>query len=93
MRELRRNSEDSNQQQPRQAAPGESKQNAGRKDGGSRVDPPQQSVTPTYNDVNDFMETSLTFPALTGDSAGQVRSAHSGGSAMEVRERSTLWTA
>ncbi len=93
MRELRRNSEDSNQQQPRQAAPGESKQNPGRKDGGSRVDPPQQSVTPTFNDVNDLMETSLTFPVLTGDLAGQARSAHSGGSALEVRERSTSWTA
>ncbi|MDR3774040.1 MAG: zf-HC2 domain-containing protein [Terracidiphilus sp.] len=93
MRELRRNSEDSNQQQPRQAAPGESKQNPGRKDGGSRVDPPQQSVTPTFNDVNDLSETSLTFPALMKDSASQARSAHSGGSAMEVRERSTSWTA
>ena len=53
MRELRRTEgQDSNQQQPRQQAPGESKQTPGRKDGGSRVDPPQQSVTPTLNDVN-----------------------------------------
>ncbi|HXR38082.1 MAG TPA: zf-HC2 domain-containing protein [Terracidiphilus sp.] len=90
MRELRRTEgEDSNQQRPKEAAPGESKQNPGRKDGGSRVDPPQQSVTPTFNDVNDLLETSLTFPA----SAGQDRSAHSGGSALEVRERSTSWTA
>jgi hypothetical protein len=89
MRELRRNSEDSNQQQPKEPAPGESKQNPGRKDGGSRVDPPQQSVTPTFNDVNDLLETSLTIPALTS----QVGSALSGGSALEVRERSTSWTA
>ena len=94
MRELRRNSEDSNQQQPKEGAPGESKQNPGHKDGGSRVDPPQQSVTPTLNDVNDLLETSLTFPAATSPAlTSQVGSAHSGGSAMEVRERSTSWTA
>jgi hypothetical protein len=100
MRELRRTEgEDSNQQKPKETAPGESKQNPGRKDGGSRVDPPQQSVTPTLNDVNDLMETSLTFPAaktpaLTSPALTiQDRSAHSGGSALEVRERSTSWIA
>ncbi len=96
MRELRRNTEgeDSSQQQPRQSAPGESKQSPSHKDGGSRVDPPQQSVTPAFNDVNDLLVTSLTFPAATSPVlTGQVRSAHSGGSAMEARERSTKWTA
>jgi hypothetical protein len=101
MRELRRTEtedHDSNPQRPRQAAPGESKQNPGRKDGGSRVDPPQQSVTPTFNDVNDLdssdlMESSLTFPALSSDSAAQAGPALSDGSAWEVRERSTTWTA
>jgi hypothetical protein len=94
MRELRRTEgQDSNQQRPREAAPGESKQNPGHKDGGSRVDPPQQSVTPTFNDVNDLMESSLTFPVLSGDAAAQARPAHSGGSTLEVRERSTTWTA
>ena len=94
MRELRRTEgQDSNQQRPREAAPGESKQNPGHKDGGSRVDPPQQSVTPTFNDVNDLMESSLTFPVLSGDAAAQARPAHSGGSALETRERSTKWTA
>ena len=98
MRELRRTEgQDSNQQQPRQQAPGESKQTPGHKDGGSRVDPPQQSVTPTLNDVNyqdesDLTESSLTLPALPGDTA-QARPAHSGGSALETRERSTKWTA
>jgi hypothetical protein len=84
MRELRRTTEgqnQSNQQKPKDASPGESKQAPGRKDGGSRVDPPQESVTPANND---FMEVSLTF---------QDRPAHSGGSAREIRERSTEWTA
>jgi hypothetical protein len=95
MRELRRTSEneDSNQQRPKQPAPGESKQNPGRKDGGSRVDPPQQSVNPAIDDSTDLLESSLTFPALGSPSAIQVRPAPSGGSALEVRERSTLWTA
>jgi len=95
MRELRRTSEDgSTQQKPKDSAPGESKQNPGRKDGGSRVDPPQQSVSPTINDATDLLEASLTFPVLPGTStARQEGPAHSGGSYLEVRERSTQWTA
>jgi len=86
MRELRRNTEgeDSNQQKPKEAAPGESKQNPGHNNGGSRVDPPQQSVTPAITDPTDLLESSLNF---------QDRPAHSGGSRMEIRERSTKWTA
>lgn len=86
MRELRRTTEgqDANQQKPKDTAPGESKQNPTRKDGGSRVEPPQQSVTPAINDPTDLLEASLTF---------QDRPAHSGGSATEVRERSTKWIA
>jgi hypothetical protein len=86
MRELRRTTEtgsQSNQQKPRDSSPGESKQNPGSKEGGSRVDPPQQSVSPAYDD-SDVLETSLMF---------QERPAHSGGSAKEIRERSTVWTA
>jgi hypothetical protein len=85
MRELRRTSEsdDSNQQTPKSPAPGESKQNPDHKDGGSHVDPPQQSVTPAPND-SDLLETSLTC---------LVQPAHSGGSASEERERSTTWIA
>jgi hypothetical protein len=97
MRELRRTTEgegggEDNRRKPqRDSAPGESKQAPGDKNGGSRVDPPQQSgnpalgpaVEPTLND-SDFLETSLTF---------QHRPAHSGGSREEVRERSTVWTA
>jgi hypothetical protein len=85
MREMRRTSEsdDSSKQTPKTPPSGESKQNPGRKDGGSRVDPPQQSVTPAANDYEIF-ETSLAF---------LVRPAHSGGSASDVWERSTLWIA
>jgi hypothetical protein len=99
MRELRRSThgegqggDNENQQKPKDATPGESKQGPGQvpsqgpghKDGGSRVDPPQQSVNPAHNDPSDFFEASLTF---------QERPAHSGGSAKEIRERSTTWTA
>jgi hypothetical protein len=94
MRELRRTTQgegqggDTDNQQKQNnatpAAPGESKQNPAHKDGGSRVDPPQQSVSPALNDSNDYLETSLTY---------QNRPAHSGGSATAVRERSTIWTA
>jgi len=85
MRELRRTSEsdDSSQAKPKTPPSGESKQNPGRKDGGSRVDPPQQSVTPAAND-SELLETSLAF---------LVRPAHSGGSASDVWERSTPWIA
>jgi hypothetical protein len=95
MRELRRSTEgeDTNQQRPKETAPGESKQDPGRKDGGSRVDPPQQSGNPAIDDSTDLLESSLTFPALGSPSTIQVRSALSGGSALEVRERSTSWTA
>ncbi len=95
MRELRRTSEDgSTQPKPKDSAPGESKQNPGRKDGGSRVDPPQQSVSPTITDATDLLESSLTFPVLPSTTfKGQEGPALSGGSAMEVRERSATWTA
>jgi hypothetical protein len=88
MRELRRNSQgegQDNQQRPTTTQPaGESKQNPGRKDGGSRVDPPQQSGNPAPNDIPDYLDTSLAL---------KDRPAHSGGSAMAIRERSTIWTA
>ncbi len=91
MRELRRATQGENQggdndlrQKQKDAAPGESKQAPGRKDGGSRVDPPQQSVSPSLDYSNDFFESSLTV---------RERPAHSGGSATVLRERSTKWTA
>jgi hypothetical protein len=95
MRELRRNTEvqggsGDSEGQPRQKenTPGESKQTPN-KDGGSRIEPPLQSVNPADDDVNDLMETSLTFHSP----AYPARHTPSGGSDKELRERSTTWTA
>jgi len=88
MRELRRTTQsgqngsdiqDQNQKKP--SGPGESQQN--RKDGGSRVDPPQQSGAPILNDSVEYLETSLS----------HNRPAHSGGSAKDSWGRSTVWIA
>jgi hypothetical protein len=93
MRQLRRNSEDqSAQPKPKESTPGESRQAPTHKDGGSHVDPPQQSGSPAFYD-SEFLESSLTFPASPAPLDRQARPAHSGGSALEVRERSTKWTA
>jgi hypothetical protein len=102
MRELRNSTQnegpggdaDNPPPQQQQPAPGESKQApAPRKDGGSRVDPPQQSGSPSQAPARtvspDFFEASLTSRSLAFGS----RSAHSGGSAIALRERSTKWTA
>jgi hypothetical protein len=84
MRELRRTTQNSSdnqdQNQKKPTGPGESKQN--QKDGGSRVDPPQQSGAPTLNDSVDYLETSLSHNRRT----------HSGGSAKESG-RSIVWIA
>ena len=84
MRELRRNNEDEGQPKNTQPGTGESKQTPNHKDGGSRVDPPQQSGTPALKDSPDYLETSVKL---------HDRPAHSGGSARAIRERSTVWTA
>jgi hypothetical protein len=78
MRELRHTSEgqDGQQKQSQPAGTGESKQNPTHKDGGSRIDPPQQSGTPASVDSLEYLESSLS----------PERSAHSGGSAIEVRK-------
>lgn len=90
MRELRRDQSDNQdtQQQPKDHPPagtGESKQtpSPNHKDGGSRVDPPQQSVTPALTNP-DLLETSLDI---------DDRPVHSDGSVQAMRERSTVWTA
>ena len=82
MRELRRTTQNSSEapNQKKPSGPGESKQN--QKDGGSRVDPPQQSGAPILNDSVDYLETSLS----------HNRPAHSGGSA-KGSGRSTVWIA
>jgi hypothetical protein len=90
MRELRKTTQtstDSQENQKKQpSGPGESKQNPSHKDGGSKVDPPQQSGTPNLNDSSDYLETSLSHDCLD-------RPAHSGGSEKAIRERSTEWIA
>ena len=70
------------------STPGDSKKAPAVKDGGSKMDLPQQSVNPANNpapaDSTDLFESTLT---------PQERPAHSGGSAPATRERSTKWTA
>jgi hypothetical protein len=95
MRELRRSTEvqggsrdSEGQQRQKENTPGESKQTPN-KDGGSRIEPPLQSVNPANNDSNDFLETSLKFHSPVYP----ARHTPSGSSDMEVRERSTIWTA
>lgn len=95
MRELRRSTQgegqgennDLQQKPQEERSPSQSRQAPGPKDGGSRVDPLEQPVSPAaepaFND-SDYLETSLTF---------QHRPALSGGSHEEIRERSTVWIA
>ena len=89
VKEMRRNSQLQQQQNQTQPAPGESKQNPNRKDGGSRVDPPQQSGTPEQSGTpaardSDYLEVSVTLhdrqftPAYVRGGLGS-QSAHSGG--------------
>jgi putative zinc finger protein len=97
VKEMRRNSQLQQQQNQTQPAPGESKQNPNRKDGGSRVDPPQQSGTPEQSGTpglrdSDYLETSVTFhdrqftPAYVRGGLGS-QSAHSGGCSQPQRLR------
>ena len=90
VKEMRRNSQLQQQQnQTQPVAPGESKKNPNRKDGGSRVDPPQQSGAPALRD-SDYLETSVTLHdrqdpwARETDGLG-YQSAHSGGSSQPQR--------
>lgn len=82
VRELKRNAET---EQPQPAPPsGESQKNPNHKDGGSKVSPPQQSVSPAILNT-DLLEASLSL---------HDRPTHSGGSAKEEEvEGSTIWTA
>ena len=95
VRELRRNQGENNQNQNQPSGPGQSNQNPNHKDGGSKVDPPQQSVAPSFND--DLLESSLSLhdrPAQSGGTSPQrqflaYRVPRSG----NAWERSTIWTA
>ena len=92
VRLIRRAAEDQrdndNQQKPHDTTPGESKQNPGSQDENLPPATPEQSddlaLGPVPSDSNNFIEASLTLQALP---------AHSGGSAIAPRERSTRWTA
>lgn len=93
MRDFRRSAESQGQPQaPAQPKPngaGESKQNPNRNNGGSRVDPPQQSGNPATNDSTDIYDYSLALlnepaPAAASDSAFLGE---------RFRGRSTIWTA
>ncbi len=111
MRELRGNAEQNqgtgnDKTQPAQpAAPGESKQVPSHKDGGSRMDPPQQSVEPALPSSGELIETRFDLNARAGvgpikygvetnklSSIQKVR-AHSKGSRNAVKEGSKTWTA
>ena len=103
MRELRRATpgrehRNSSRKTTQPAAPGESKQNPPHKDGGSRVDPPQQSGVPADNDSHRITLENLSHTSWTATrplpSDGPVAGLRaSGGSDSNVRERSTVWTA
>jgi hypothetical protein len=95
VREMRRNETEDQQQKTPQPS-GESKQSPNHKDGGSRVSPPQQSVTPALDSV-DLLETSLSLhdkPSHSGTPQGRgtVLGTSVVGSGKE-RKRSSVWTA
>jgi len=102
MRELRLTTEGDNQGNDNNSTPqnnsapnqpGESKQAQPHKDGGSRMDLPQQSgkpeVSPALTDSVDLVEASLTFHGTNR----AFRQLQFGTKEMKVEERSTLWTA
>ncbi len=89
MQEIRRRTE-TQQQRTQPVAPGESKQNPNRKDGGSRVDPPQQSGAPALRDP-DYLETSVTLHERSTTQTIETSRlangpAHSGGSTLQQLE-------
>ncbi|MFP5236732.1 MAG: anti-sigma factor family protein [Acidobacteriota bacterium] len=97
VRELRRTTENEGNQQNQKepSGPGESKQTPNHKDGGSRAEPPQQSVTPVFND--DYLETSLSLhdqPAQSGGISPHLQFVAFGvPRSGKAWERSTKWTA
>jgi hypothetical protein len=92
VREMRRNSEEQQNSAP-QTAPGESQKNTPHKDGGSRVDPPQQSGAPVSRGTEDYLETSLTFPDWPAHSLEGSTEARRDRSTPRSTPRSTSWIA
>jgi hypothetical protein len=109
MRELRSNVNQGQetpgeQTQPtRPATPGESKEIPGHKDGGSRMDPPQQSVEHAVPGSGEIFEARFELNPRSGGSTikygvetntfPSIQYAHSGGSANVVDGRGTKWIA
>ena len=110
MRELRSNAiqgqQDNTQTQPtQQTAPGESKEVPNHKDGGSRMDPPQQSIQSATPNSGEIIETRFELNSHSVTSAIkygvetnvlhgiQKGRAHSGGSTNAGKGRSTIWIA
>ena len=102
MRELRRTTEGDNQGNDNNSTPqnsttpnqpGESQQTPLHKDGGSRMDLPQQSgrpnTEPAIDNSSDLMEASLQFNGTTR----AFRQLQNGSMEIEVEERSTTWIA
>jgi hypothetical protein len=91
VRELRRNtrgeSQDDGVQRKQKnavpATPGESKRSQHQKDGGSRVESPQQSQSPLHVYSTESLEASLTYQDQVKLSSDSV---------MVVRKRGTVWT-
>jgi hypothetical protein len=102
MREIRQNNQGKQQQQTQPVTPGESKQNLNRKEGGSRVDPPQQSGTPTLRDF-DYQESSVTHHDRPKHSEGSSEPGNPPQALravleepefdLAIREGSTIWIA
>jgi hypothetical protein len=93
MKELRRSTEGENQQQQSPGGNGDGQsQQAPKKDGGSKVNPPEQSVTPANNDDlqdRDLMETRFELHEGSGGHGVKPGS----GSSEKAGERSTEWIA
>jgi hypothetical protein len=107
MRELRSNvnqgQETPSEQPQHSVAPGESKEVPSHKDGGSRMDPPQQSVEHAIPSSGEMMDARFNLNPHSGPSIikygvetntfPSIRYAHSGGSTNAVKEGSTRWIA
>jgi hypothetical protein len=89
VREFRRSTEgETNQQQNPSRPAGESKQSPGGNNGGSRVDPPQQSGSPAPNDLTDNFNNSLALINRPAQSSGSETAA-----GRAIRERIAIWIA
>jgi hypothetical protein len=109
MRELRNNAtqgqQDEQARPAQQTAPGESKQVPSKKDGGSRIDPPQQTVEHARPGSGEVVEAGYKLSPRSSNGTikygVEINSfpsilkgrTHSGGSTNAVKERSTQWIA